>query len=223
MARLPQPGSDQGTWGDVLNDYLGQSHTTDGSLKADSVGAPQLKSNAVTATAIADSTITTAKLDSTVQANLTKANTALQVADVTGKLDTSTAASTYIPQIAKGATSGVASLDSSGLLPEAQVPARLAAAGLSATFVSFIAAAKNPDILIVGSITRNANDVVTSASVVWPDGTVGTFTTDTIDASGAINSYHITYGSPVTKTFTQPVITRSATGAATSVPQIVVS
>lgn len=39
MARLPQPGSDAGTWGGVLNDYLSQSHNSDGSLKASSVSA----------------------------------------------------------------------------------------------------------------------------------------------------------------------------------------
>lgn len=33
MARLPQPGGDIGTWGDVLNDFLSQSHNTDGTIK----------------------------------------------------------------------------------------------------------------------------------------------------------------------------------------------
>lgn len=33
MARLPIPGSDQGSWGQVLNDYLSQVHSTDGTLK----------------------------------------------------------------------------------------------------------------------------------------------------------------------------------------------
>lgn len=33
MARLPQPGGDQGSWGDILNDYLSQSHNADGTLK----------------------------------------------------------------------------------------------------------------------------------------------------------------------------------------------
>lgn len=33
MPRLPQPGADKGTWGTVLNDFLAQSHNTDGSLK----------------------------------------------------------------------------------------------------------------------------------------------------------------------------------------------
>jgi hypothetical protein len=33
MARLPIPGSDDGTWGDVLNDYLAVEHDSDGSLR----------------------------------------------------------------------------------------------------------------------------------------------------------------------------------------------
>jgi hypothetical protein len=33
MARLPQPGSDDGLWGSILNDFLTIEHDTDGSLK----------------------------------------------------------------------------------------------------------------------------------------------------------------------------------------------
>jgi hypothetical protein len=33
MARLPVPGSDENTWGDILNDYLSQSLNSDGTLK----------------------------------------------------------------------------------------------------------------------------------------------------------------------------------------------
>ena len=33
MSRLPTPGSDDGTWGDILNDYLEVSHNADGTLK----------------------------------------------------------------------------------------------------------------------------------------------------------------------------------------------
>lgn len=33
MARLPQPGGDAGNWGQLLNDYLSQSHNGDGTLK----------------------------------------------------------------------------------------------------------------------------------------------------------------------------------------------
>lgn len=31
--RLPRPGSDDGTWGTILNDFLSQAHNADGSLK----------------------------------------------------------------------------------------------------------------------------------------------------------------------------------------------
>jgi hypothetical protein len=34
MARLPQPGGDDGNWGNILNDFLAQAHNADGSLKA---------------------------------------------------------------------------------------------------------------------------------------------------------------------------------------------
>lgn len=33
MARLPKPGGDSGSWGDILNDYLAQAHNSDGSIK----------------------------------------------------------------------------------------------------------------------------------------------------------------------------------------------
>lgn len=33
MTRLPQPGSDDGSWGSILNDFLAVEHATDGSLK----------------------------------------------------------------------------------------------------------------------------------------------------------------------------------------------
>ena len=33
MTRLPQPGSDSGTWGDILNEFLSVEHNNDGTLK----------------------------------------------------------------------------------------------------------------------------------------------------------------------------------------------
>lgn len=37
MARLPHPGGDENTWGDVLNDFLKAAHNSDGSLKPGAV------------------------------------------------------------------------------------------------------------------------------------------------------------------------------------------
>lgn len=41
MARLPVPGADEDTWGDILNDFLMQSLNSDGTLKDDAVGGLQ--------------------------------------------------------------------------------------------------------------------------------------------------------------------------------------
>jgi len=37
MARLPVSGSDDGQWGNILNDFLSQSHTTSGALTSGAV------------------------------------------------------------------------------------------------------------------------------------------------------------------------------------------
>lgn len=95
MARLPQPGGDAGNWGDILNDYLTQSHATDGTLKPDIIGNQQLQDNAVTAATIADGSITTANLaaDAVTRAKLDSAvRTELDT-----YVDTTTANAAYAP------------------------------------------------------------------------------------------------------------------------------
>lgn len=47
MARLPVPGSDDGTWGGVLNDFLSVEHNTDGTLKASGSLATKANDSAV--------------------------------------------------------------------------------------------------------------------------------------------------------------------------------
>lgn len=89
--------------------------------------------------------------------------------------------------------------------------------------LSLVQAAKTPDLLVTGAVTVDGNDLVTSAAVVWPDGSVGTLTITSRDSNSAVLGYNITYGSPVTKTFTQPTITRNTNGVATNVPAIVVT
>jgi len=49
MARLPQPGSDGGVWGDLLNEYLLQIHKSDGTLRDNVVTATSLAPGAVQA------------------------------------------------------------------------------------------------------------------------------------------------------------------------------
>jgi len=106
---------------------------------------------------------------------------------------------------------------------EPNLPDRLSAAAQNATYASYANLAKAPDSIIAGAVNVDGNNLVTSAAVLWPDGKPGTLTITSRDANNAVTAYNITYGSPVIKTFTQPTITRNAAGAATNVPQIVVS
>lgn len=62
MPRLPLVGSDRGSWGSILNEYLSQSLENDGSLKASTVGPAQLKAGSVSTTALADGSVTAIKI-----------------------------------------------------------------------------------------------------------------------------------------------------------------
>src|SRR5882757_11069638 len=42
MSRLPTPGGDDGSWGNILNDFLSVSINTDGTFKSSTVAATQL-------------------------------------------------------------------------------------------------------------------------------------------------------------------------------------
>lgn len=48
MSRLPKPGADDNTWGNILNDFLSAAHNPDGSLKPGLITATNLTDNAVT-------------------------------------------------------------------------------------------------------------------------------------------------------------------------------
>lgn len=85
--------------------------------------------------------------------------------------------------------------------------------------------ARTPEALIAGAITRDGNGAATSAPVVWPDGTPGTYTALVVSTAhpGAVDSYQVTYGNQVSKTYTQPTVTRGTDGAVTVCPAIVES
>jgi hypothetical protein len=43
MARLPVVGDDEGTWGDILNDFLSQVHAPNGLLNPGPLGPTKFK------------------------------------------------------------------------------------------------------------------------------------------------------------------------------------
>lgn len=75
------------------------------------------------------------------------------------------------------------------------------------------------------SATRNAKNVITTASILWPNGATGTFTADTINARyNTIDAWHATHTiNDVTKTVTQTAVTRNSKGAVTEQPTITIS
>lgn len=73
------------------------------------------------------------------------------------------------------------------------------------------------------SITYGDNGVIESATVLWPDGSVGVYTTTTKNAAfSAVDAFTITHADSG-KTVTQPAVTRNSSGAVTVKPALTVS
>ncbi|OZD03901.1 hypothetical protein CH275_16045 [Rhodococcus sp. 06-235-1A] len=105
------------------------------------------------------------------------------------------------------------------------LPDRLTEESLDSSYAPVSRAAKNPDEIAVGAITRSANGAATGFSVVWDDGATGVFVgTESTTTPGAIDSYTVTHVlGGVTTTYTQPALTRNASGAVTARPAMTVS
>ncbi|MFM0058503.1 hypothetical protein PQR64_23055 [Paraburkholderia phytofirmans] len=76
------------------------------------------------------------------------------------------------------------------------------------------------------SVTRDINSAIVTASIVWPDGGTGIFTTDTASTTfpGAIDAWHATYvNGSVSHTITQPAVTRDVSGAVTAQPAVTIA
>lgn len=74
------------------------------------------------------------------------------------------------------------------------------------------------------SATRDANSAIISATIVWPDGVSGVFTTDVASSEfpGAIDAWHATYAGAPAKLITQTTVTRDANGAVIAQPAITI-
>lgn len=89
---------------------------------------------------------------------------------------------------------------------------------------ALLALARDPEQLFAGAITRNTDGAATSAVIEWPDGVTGTYSgTASVSFPGSINTYTVTRTGTPTVTFTQPAVTRDASGYITNRPAITVS
>lgn len=169
MARLPIPGADRGTWGDVLNDFLSQSLNADGSLK-------NLQQSQVLGL-------------SSALAN--KANTS----DLSSKLDSTTAASTYAPLSSPTFTGTVtvpAPSHSSDAATKSYVDSAISGAATPAPVTS-VAGKTGAVTLVEADIANLASDLSSMGSNITTNtnaiSTLQTTVTGKLDASSAQTTY----------------------------------
>lgn len=75
----------------------------------------------------------------------------------------------------------------------------------------------------VTSATYDSDGVVTTATVTWPDGSTGTFTTTTKNSTFlAVDAFTITH-TDSGKTVVQSAVTRDSTGAVTTKPALTIT
>lgn len=83
---------------------------------------------------------------------------------------------------------------------------------------------RDPSLLFAGSVTVDGDGAPTSATVEWPDGVAGVYSgTASATFPGSIDSYTVTRTGSPTVTYTQPAVTRNASGFITNRPAITVT
>jgi hypothetical protein len=128
-----------------------------------------------------------------------------------------TVLTSYAQKAEVGANSGIAPLDSTGLLPAGRLPGSVI--GGSVVYKTLVG---EPGQLITGAITRSAAGAALEAPVTWPDGATGVYKgVESVTVPGAIDSYTITHVEGETvHTYTQAAVTRNSEGAITNRPAI---
>jgi hypothetical protein len=207
MARLPVPGSDNGTWGDVLNEFLLESHNSDGSFKPTALPSAPVSSvfgrtGAVTAQS-GDYTATqvgalgsSATLNSIAAANATSGNVSMSSNKVTnlanGTAATDAAAFGQIPTASTGITnsSGAWSVaygttaDTAAQGNDARITGALQVAGGTLTGLVTTAGLAFPSATKTTTYALNsATDLVVNANAIG-----GAFTLNLPAASSCNNS-----------------------------------
>lgn len=183
MPRLPIPGSDDGTWGNLLNEFLEVEHNANGShnvtlggdlsglttnaqIVAGAVGSTELATDAVTdikvssSAAIAQSKIANLTTDLSNKANTTHTHVISDVTSLQIALDNK------VDDSEKGAVSGIATLDGTAKIPVAQLPNAPITKPLMYSYTGTLA-------LAVGAF-RLYNDTGTAWTIVGVRASAGT-------------------------------------------------
>ena len=127
---------------------------------------------------------------------------------------------TYHTDIANGAAANAATINA----PLGQLDAAiLALAGGATVTAARLKEWAEGECYELTAITWDADMIISAATVKWPDGSAGTFTATTKDATWlAINAYTITH-TVSSMTVTQTAVTRDSNGNITVKPAITVA
>ncbi len=120
MARLPIPGSDDGTWGTILNNFLDVSHNQDGTLIPSAVANAGAEQTANKGKAGGYAALDASANVPRSQLNNVPAAPVHSVNSQTGTVSLTASDVGAIPLTDIGQASGVASLDSTGLIPSTE-------------------------------------------------------------------------------------------------------
>lgn len=214
MSRLPQPGSDSGSWGEILNEFLSVEHNTDGTLKK-ATDITEAKANASQALVvaqqaasgtIADGSVTLVKLSTDVQGSVAKADTALQSVtkadiglanvDNTSDATKNSATATLTNKTISGATNTLSNIPQSavtGLVSGLAGKADTASLAPVATTGSYADLTAKPTIPVAGTTAGTyaaGNDARLSDSRTPTDGSVSYAK---LSASGATTGQLLSY------------------------------
>lgn len=87
--------------------------------------------------------------------------------------------------------------------------------------LALVQLAREPSQLFAGDVSPDDYGAPLSAVLAWPDGVAGVFSgTPSADFPGALDGWTVTRVGAPTVTFTQPTVTRNASGHITNRPPI---
>lgn len=210
---------------------LGQTSGSNPILQEIRTAVVEANTAATTATTQAADAFTSAEAAQTAATGSATSATSSQASAV-ASASSSTTAATKATESANSALAAATSNTNAGI---ALTAAQLAESNASASALAAAnsAAQSNQYDLFtwaftqafqVVTATRDSNGAIVTASIVWPDGVSGVFTTDVASTAfpGAIDAWHATHVGTTTKTITQPTVTRDSNGAVVAQPAITI-
>lgn len=212
MARLPQVGGDAGNWGQILNEFLLQSHNADGTIAP---GAVNLAKDDIGLENVDNTSDANKPISTAVQSALDlKADTSTINSALANKADASdvtAALSAKVNTSSIGVTNGIAALDGTAKVPDSQLPTRLSDTNLTAA----MSAVATPQYIGSSDITGTVSLASITKTAVIQCRLVGNVTISSLPPSpiaGQTLTLVLTQDTTGSRTLTLPASVKKAYG-----------